>query len=111
MPSLIKPHFPPSTMRCHFSPERILPPPPFAMKTSFLPEGPLVSVVALGVDVAPGRNGTGRHSSREKLKQVCSTLLHWEDDKFKEVEVIRKCSSACVRAYITSSKGICVQPS
>ena len=90
MPSLIKPHFPPSTMRCNFSPERVLPPPLFTMKMNFLPEGPLVSAMALGVDVAKPECTT-RHPSRDKLKQVCSKLLHWEVDKFEEVEVIIKC--------------------
>lgn len=60
------------------------------MKTNFPPEGPLVSAMALGVDVAKPECTT-RHPSRDKLKQVCSTLLHWEVDKFEEVEVIIKC--------------------
>jgi hypothetical protein len=88
MPSLVKRHFPPSTMRCQFSPERVLPPPLFAMKMTFSVEGPLVSATAPGVTL-PEHNGSAtRPSPRDKLKQACSMLLHWGNDQFEEVEVI-----------------------
>jgi len=106
MPSLVKRHFPPGTMRCHFSPEHVLPPPVFAMKMTFPPEGPLVSSMALGVAM-PELNGTAiRHSPRNKLKQVCSMLLHWGNDQFEEVEVISNwcfCVGLCAYDFLQSN--------
>ena len=74
-------------MRCHFSPERVLPPPLFTMKMTFPPEGPLVSATALGVAMPEPNDSSTHHSPRDKLKQACSKLLQWEYDKFDEVEV------------------------
>ena len=77
-------------MRCQFSPERVLPPPPFAMKMTFSSEGPLVSATGLGVTLLEANGSATRLSPRDKLRQICSTLLHWGNDQFEDVEVIRK---------------------
>lgn len=95
MPSLIKPHFPPGTMRCSFSPERILPPPPFAIKMTFPAEGPIFSAAVFGTRAAEGINGgvictpTRAKPARDKLKDACSSLLYWEKEQFEEVEVVK----------------------
>ena len=51
-------------------------------------EGPLFSVVGLGVKSPDPNISAVGLSGRDKLKQVCSTLLHWDNAQFVEVEVI-----------------------
>jgi hypothetical protein len=110
MPSLVKRHFPPGTTRCHFSPERVLPPPPFAMKMTFPPEGPLVSPTSLGTARPELNDSIARRSARDKLKQTCSTLLHWGNDQFEEVEVTGQSVSTWTSMLMTSSAAIRVRP-
>jgi hypothetical protein len=89
MPPKIKRHFPPNTMRCRFSPERVICPSVFALKMTFPPEGPLFSAVAPGYILptpGPIREAI-RSSARNKLKHRCLEVLHWDDDQFQQVEV------------------------
>jgi hypothetical protein len=60
------------------------------MKMTFLPEGPLVSLTGRGIAIPEPNDAATRHSPRNKLKQACSTVLHWGNDRFEEVEVIGK---------------------
>ena len=80
-------------MRCSFSPERILRPPPFAMKMTFPTEGPVFSAAASGTRAAECngaiRTPTRGKPARDKLKDACSSLLCWENEQFEEVEVFK----------------------
>jgi hypothetical protein len=73
-------------MRCQFSPERILGPPLYALKMTFPHEGPLFSLAVSG-STSPKTNVVGTQpSGGNKLKEMCSTILEWDDDRFEEVE-------------------------
>jgi hypothetical protein len=61
------------------------------MKMKFLPEGLVFSSDILGIKAAERANGgTVCPSTRDKLKDICSTLLQWDDEQFVEVEVSRQ---------------------
>jgi len=111
MPSRVKSHFPPSTSRTQFSPERVLDFPSFAYKMHFPPEGPLltettsaspppdivtpptVSEMILS-DPPPGRSPSSkpkgefnRPSNGYSLIPYCTDTLRWDHKKLASIQV------------------------
>jgi len=108
---MIKRHFPPPTFRSHFSPERALPPPPFAFKMTFpveelslpntshepsIPEeldilGPPFSISqengSRGSGLIPKPKGEVNRSDTYNLKSFCEERLGWSVAQFEEIQV------------------------
>jgi hypothetical protein len=77
------------------------------MKMTFLPEGPLVSSTAL--TALPGPTSSPiRPSPRDKLKDLCSMLLHWEAEHFEEVEVNKSCHQLGLHVHIGFTSNSCI---
>src|ERR1700687_4451297 len=106
---MIRRHFPPSTFRSPFSPERALPPPPFAFRMTFATEGlslpnishepsvpevpnilgpPFsISNTSRDSDLIPKPKGEVNRSDAYNLKKFCEERLGWSMTHFEEIQV------------------------
>jgi len=101
-------HFPPPTLQCRFSPERVIDPPVFAYKMTFSSEGPLTALdFSSSAAGDPDTHGNGNPSAPQgmssrlqkpkgewnrpskgySLAKHCSEILGWGMGKFTETEV------------------------
>jgi len=96
MPAFIKPHFAPTTLRSHFSPERTLSPSTLSLRVTFDLENPKsrvsTSVVqgqySEGSDYIPKPKGEfNRPSNGYTLEILCKDELEWGDELWLQVDV------------------------
>ena len=104
MPSYIKPHFAPITLRSHFSPERILPPSSpssslssrvaFGLENHHLPKPSPAEVQVQRQDNSYGsryipkpKGEFNRPSNGYALESMCKDKLEWTGELWSEVEV------------------------